>query len=210
MPTASIDFTLSASAMILLVMGAIFGVNMIAEPYLQGDTLDEGRYSQIARNLLLSEGQPADWGTTGNPTYLGLASDGGPYELDIDKVTRLNPSNEYAVNYSDLWQALGVDDVSFNIEVDALFNFTIRLTGSEDQGSGTTYTFDTLTTRDGYPIQSDVKYHLVINNSTYTASGSTDAIGEDSAEFTLPNSLSGTVVLIGIAKAEESKANDPA
>ena len=29
MPTAAIDFTLSASAMILLVMGAIFGVIFI-------------------------------------------------------------------------------------------------------------------------------------------------------------------------------------
>ncbi|TRO46235.1 hypothetical protein E2P65_06080, partial [Candidatus Bathyarchaeota archaeon] len=109
MPTASIDFTLSASAMILLVMGAIFGVNMVAEPYLEGDTFDEGRYSQIARHVLLSEGEPADWGVDGNITYFGLASTGGAYELDIDKVTRLNPLNSHSLDYGSIWQALGIE-----------------------------------------------------------------------------------------------------
>ncbi|MFQ6054110.1 MAG: hypothetical protein ACE5OO_07795, partial [Candidatus Bathyarchaeia archaeon] len=122
MPTASIDLLLASTAMILLVVGAIYGTNLVVEAYLGGRDIHLERCRQIARCLLLSPGEPGDWGVGGTPTALGFASSGGAYELDIDKVTRLNPSNAYALNYTQLWLALGVDDVSLRIRVDPLFN----------------------------------------------------------------------------------------
>lgn len=203
MPTASIDFTLAAIAIILIAVGSIYGVNMAAEPYTEPE-LDEERYHQIGRYMLLSQGEPANWGTGATPTVLGLASGGDPYELDIDKVTRLNPSNAYAVDYSTLWKALGIEDLSFNIEADCLFSLSLDLSSSEVQGGDTLYGFDVSTTRDGYPIPSDLRYYSVVGNSTYTKTGATDGEGSGSVEFSLPNSLSGTALLVGFARAEES------
>jgi len=94
--------------------------------------------------------------------------------------------------------------VSFNIEVDCLFSLSLDLSSSEIQGGDTLYSFDVSTTRDGYPIPSDLRYYAVIGNSTYTKTGATDGEGSGSVEFPLPNSLSGTALLIGFARADES------
>ena len=204
MPTASIDFTLASFAMIVLVMGAIFGVNFVVSPYIDDDHHDPDRYLQIGKFILLSLGEPSNWGEVGNPTNLGFAREGDPYDLDIDKVTRLNPSNAQSLNYSSAWQALGIDDVSFRIEVETLFDITLSPSSSQAQDDDTVYNFSASTRRDGYPLQCQVSYHVAVRNSTYSYAGSTDGSGSGSIQFTLPNSQNGTAILIGIARAGES------
>ena len=204
MPTASIDLFLASSAMILMVVGAIYGVNLAVEPYLGGHSANLERYWQIERYMLLSCGEPEDWGVGGSPTALGFASNGGAYELDIDKVTRLNPSNAYALNYSQLWVAFGIEDVSFRIRVDTLFNLTLSLASSQLQGGNTTYTFNASTTRRGYPLPADVRYYVAVRDFTDSSTGTTDIDGFGTVEFSLPNSLNGTALLTGFARVEES------
>jgi hypothetical protein len=204
LPTASIDFTLATFTMIFIVTGAIFGINTVAEPYMEPKTRDRERYVQLGRYMILSQGKPTDWGSGGEPTALGFASGGGAYELDIDKVTRLNPSNEYAVNYSSLWQTLGVDDVSFWIEVDTLFDIVLNMISSQIQGNDTIYNFSAQTTCGGYPVQAQLSYHVAVRNSTYSARGSTDETGLGSIQFTLPNTQNGTALLVSIAELSGS------
>ena len=204
MPTASIDFTLATFTMIFLVMGAISGINMVAEPYIEPVAHNQERYGQLGRYMLLSQGNPTDWGSGGIPTGLGFSSGGGAYELDIDKVTRLNISNAYAINYSSLWQALGVDDVSFRIEVDTLFDLALNLTSSQGQENATVYTFSAQTASSGYPVQAQLSYYVALRNSTYSATGSTDEMGLGSIQFTLPDSQNGTALLVSIAKMSGS------
>jgi hypothetical protein len=203
-PTASIDFTLAAFAMIVVVVGAIFGANMAAGPYLGGAVQDQERYDQLGRHMLLSRGDPIDWGIAGLPTSLGFASGGGAYELDIDKVTRLNPSNAYSVNYTILWEALGVDDVSFVIVVEPLFDLALNQTSTQHNPDNATYTFSATTTREGYPVQAELSCYIAIRNSTYSTSGSTDVNGLGSVQFTLPNSKNGAALLVVIARTTES------
>ena len=204
MPTASIDFTLAAIAMIVVALGAVFGVSMVVAPYLEGEVNGVERYQQIGRYILLSRGEPSGWGTGGTPTELGLSAGGDPYELDIDKVTRLNPDHSQSLAYSTLWQALGIDDVSFRISVEPLFNLTLTLASSQVQGSDTVYDFSTTTVRDGFPLPCQVSYYVAVGNSTYSSSGPTTLDGSGTVQFTLPNSLNGTAILIGIARAEAS------
>ena len=204
MPAASIDFAFATIAMIVIVMGTISGLNMAVEPYLSVGGHDDERYYQIGRHMLLSEGEPAGWGSGSTPTVLGFAYAEDAYQLDIDKVTRLNPSNAYALDYPSLWQALGVDDVSFRIGVDTLFDVSLSLASTQIQGSDTVYNFSASTTKDGYPIPTQLSYYISIADSTSSNSGSTDDDGYGSVEFTLPNSLNGTALLVGLAEAEES------
>lgn len=207
MPTASIDFTLAAIAMIVVALGAVFGVSMVVAPYLDGSVHGVERYQQIGRYILLSRGEPAGWGVGGTPTALGLAVGSDPYELDIDKVTRLNPDHPQYVNYSTLWQALGIDDVSFRISVEPLFNLTLTLASSQVQGSDTVYDFSATTAKDGFPLPCQVSYYVAVGNSTYSSSGSTPLGGSGTVQFTLPNSLNGTAILIGVARSESSIAS---
>jgi hypothetical protein len=199
-----VDFTLAAIAMIVVALGAVFGVSIVVAPYLDGNVHGVERYQQIGRYILLSRGKPSGWGTGGTPTELGLAAGGNPYELDIDKVTRLNPDHSQSLNYSTLWQALGIDDVSFRISVEPLFNLTLTLASSQVQGSDTVYDFSATTMRDGFPLPCQVSYYVAVGNSTYSSSGSTTLGGSGNVLFALPNSLNGTALLIGIARAESS------
>jgi hypothetical protein len=199
-----VDFTLAAIAMIVVALGAVFGVNMVVAPYLDGDAHIVERYQQIGRYILLSRGAPTGWGLGGVPTELGFTIGGDPYELDIDKVTRLNSDHSQAVNYSALWQALGIDDVSFRISVQPLFNLTLSSTGSQVQGSDTVYNFSATTVRDGFPLPCQVSYYVAVGNSTFAASGATSTDGSGIVQFTLPNSLNGTAILVGIARSESS------
>lgn len=204
MPAASIDFALAASAMVLLTVGAMYGVNMVAEPFLDTEVNDLGRYYQIGRYMLLSQGEPAGWGTGEEPTGLGFAAEGDDYELDVDKISRLNPSNAYAVNYTTLWEALNVEDVSFRIEFEPLFNISLGLASSQDIGAETVYNFSASTSREGYPLASTVSYYVAVRDSIYSAAGTTDDDGAGTVEFNIPNSKSGTALLVGIAKMDES------
>lgn len=204
MPAASIDFALAASAMVLLTVGAMYGENMVAEPFLDTEVNDLGRHYQMGRYMLLSQGDPADWGTGEEPTGLGFAAEGDNYELDIDKISRLNPSNAYAVNYTTLWEALNVEDVSFRIGVETLFDISLGLTSAQNQGAETVYNFSASTSREGYPLASKVSYYVAVRDSIYSAAGTTDDDGTGTVEFTLPNSKSGTALLVGIARIDES------
>jgi hypothetical protein len=154
--------------------------------------------------MLLTRGEPDDWGVGGTPTVLGFASEAGAYELDIDKVTRLNPSNAYALNYSQLWVALGIGDVSFRLEVGMLFNLTLSLSSSQHQGENTTYTFKASTHRQGYPLPAEIKYHLVLGSFNTSNTGKTGIDGSGVIEFPISNSLNGTALLVGFAQVEES------
>ena len=203
MPTASIDFTMATMAIIMVVAGAIYGVNMVAIPYLNGKDHNEDRYYQLGRSILLSKGEPDNWGTGATPTKLGLAQDGSPYKLDIDKVTRLNPENFYAVNYSTLWNAFKVDDVSVRFSFETVFDVEIVQTGSTDNGDNTSYTFSLSCLDDGYPLATSVAYYTAIRDSVYTSSGTTGTDGTGTVEFTIPDSKAGTGVIVVVAKLSE-------
>lgn len=204
MPTASIDFAFAAFTTIMVVMGAICGINMLVEPYMDGGSHSNERFYQIGSWMLLSAGDPVNWGAGNPPTNLGFASAGDKFELDIDKVTLINPSNEYCVNYSVLWQALGMDDLSFNIRVEPLFDLSLTLDSSKIQGSNTVYNFTAITKGDGYPLPAQISYYVTVRDSLYSESGTTDDRGIGTINFTLPNSQNGTALLVGIAQTVES------
>ena len=203
MPTASIDFTMATLAIIMVTAGAIYGVNMVAAPYLETDS-SETRFYQIGRSILLSEGNPVNWGTGALPTSFGLADGAEAYSLDIDKVTRLNPDNQYAINYSTIWRTLGVDDVSIRMEVSLLYDLSLSFESSIDNGDNTTYTFQAICTKDGFPVESDMSYYMAIRSSTYHATGITSSTGIGTVQLTIPDSQSGTAMLVGFSKIQDS------
>lgn len=203
MPTASLDFTLASLVIIMVTAGAIYGVKTLTAPYLDNIST-ESRYYQIGRSILLSEGNPVDWGKGIIPTSFGLADESSKYSLDIDKVSRLNPENEFALNYSTIWRTLGIEDISFTLEISPVYILSLKIESFIDNGYNTTYNFLATCTLDGYPIESNISYYLCIRSSTYSITGTTDNDGKGFVQFSLPNSISGTALLIGFSKTQDS------
>ena len=204
MTSASVDMFTASTIMVLLLLASLYGVTEVAEIYWGRNPeglLERGR--EVARYILLSPGEPGDWGVeTGAPTRFGLAEEGSerPYRLDLDKVSRLHSQGLYALSYGQLWEALGVDDLSFRIELETLFEVSLALASAEDLGEETLYTFHIYTSMDGLPLPAELRCYVVVRDYLDSEASSTDRSGEGVVSFTLPNDLGGSALLVVLAK----------
>ena len=194
--------------MIILVLSAMAGESKLLAPYLNDLSYrnDTERFRQFASYLLLSAGTPVDWGQIAGtvPNNLGLAKAESslPYELDIDKITRLNSENVNSLTYAELWRKLGVQDVSFQIEVKPLFALSIELISNSTHGNEIRYEFEVTTEKLGMPVSTDLSGYAVSENYAVKVTSSTAANGVGFLEVDVPNSVNGPALLVVFAKAK--------
>lgn len=206
MPAISVDTFFACALMVLLVLSAMATTSKILYPYINNeiDTIAQERYREVSKYLLLNEGTPSNWGQNSEIILetFGLAKAGSHdfYELDIDKVSRLNSENFYAVSYAQIFTALGMSDVSFRIEIEPLFEVVMNLTDAFEGINQTVYQFEILTRTHGVPIQTELKHYVIAEN--YIEASSTYASdGETYVNITLSESVSGPALFVVFAKA---------
>ncbi len=206
MPTSSIDTFFACSLMVILIASAMVGTAKVMQPYIEDLANMNGveHYRSLAEYLLLSSGNPSDWGKNGDviPSTFGLASETRrPYELDLDKVSRLNTDNLYSLAYREILAILGTEDISFNIRIRPLFEVAIELTSSQMRETETIYTFRVSTDKSGYPLATWLKGYIVVGAYVDSVSSSTNS-GVGIINITLPNVLGGTALLVVFAKSQ--------
>lgn len=206
MPTISVDTFFACSLMVMVVVASMAGVAKLIQPYLTeiSEVNEQDYLRELSKFLLLNEGSPRDWGQqTSVPKVFGLAKSNAsiPYELDIDKVSRLNRENSYAVTYSQLLEALGVDETALKIEVKTLFNVSIQLVSNTSNGDETSYTFQVSTSKSGLPVAAEVRCYIVARNFVAHSTLNTSSDGAGNITLSIPNSSNGTALLIAFAKS---------
>jgi hypothetical protein len=161
------------------------------------------RLREISKYMLLNVGLPSDWGQLNQttPEAFGLArSDFANYQLDIDKVSRLNSKNAYSIGYVQAFTSLNVPDVSFRIGIKPVFDIDVNLTRTITQGSETTYEFVILTKKHGSFVQTFLKCYLVADD--YLNSTATEfSDGLSYQNVTLSNSSAGPALLVVFARS---------
>jgi len=208
MSTTTVDTLLSCFVMITLVLSAMIGISAFVNPFLQERQSWQKTVinQEFAEYLLLHAGSPTNWGSDADAslTSFGLAeqSVATPFELDIDKVTRLNEDNAYNVSFWDVFTAFGAQDKPFRIKIEPVFNVTLNLTSQVDEGDQTVYYFDVYTKKSNFPIAASLSCYTVLGDYVVENSSSTPSSGVGSLKVTLPDSLNGTALLIVIAKIE--------
>jgi hypothetical protein len=207
MPSSSIDTFLASSVMIVLALSGMVGTAKLMEPYLNdlANRDSTERFQYLASHLLRTTGTPANWGQLKGtkPTSLGLAEANAlqPYELDIDKVSRLNSDSIYRLDYSDLWQMLGVKDVSFRIEVRTLFQLSIEPVSNSIRGSQTVYEFEVVSTRSGVPVAANLSSYVTVKDFVNGTTALTSSNGVGTFSLGIPNSINGTALLLVFAQS---------
>ena len=194
--------------MIVLVLSSMSGVLIVVHPYLQNQS---SRYKvevdcRLAEYLLLDPGDPPNWGS-GTDTSLmrfGLAKSDftTPFELDIDKVARLNQENAYHVSLLDVFTALRVQDKPLKVSVRPLLDVTLDLTSQIEEGDETIYHFNIYTKKSNSPIAASLRCYIVLRDYVVNTTSSTSTLGVGTVDVSLPNSLNGTALLIALAKIE--------
>lgn len=193
--------------MVILIVSAMVGTTKIAQPYLNDLASANGveNYRSLAEYLLLGAGEPSNWGIrkVAIPTVFGLASENQrPFELDLDKVCRLNSDNIHSITYQEILATLGTRDISLNIQIHPIFEVSINLTSSQSSEAETLYTFQIVTSKDGFPISAWLQCYTVAETYISNISSSTLSSGLGFVNTTLPNSLNGTAIFSVFAKVK--------
>jgi hypothetical protein len=183
------------------------GTSKLMQPYLNGflnrDSAE--RFQYLASHLLLTAGTPGNWGQlkSTKPTTLGLAKANAlePYELDIDKITRLNSSNIHRLEYHELWQTLGIKDVAFRIEIRTLFGLSIEPVSNSSQGSQTTYEFRVFSSKSGMPVVANLSSYVIVKDFVSRTIALTASDGVATFSLGIPDSISGTALLLVFAQS---------
>ena len=206
MPAISVDTFFACSLMVLLVLSAMAGASKLLYPQINS-AVDENiaeRYREISKYLLLNGGKPSNWGQNGQtiPEPFGLAKAGSdnPYELDVDKVSRLNSENIYMLSYAQIFTVLGISDVSFRMEIKPIFEVDINLTATFEGANETIYQFEISTEKQGVPLQAELKCYIVAENH-FEAKNAYAFDGRTYLNVTIPNDVTGPAILTVFARA---------
>jgi hypothetical protein len=113
----------------------------------------------------------------------------------------LNSENVYSLAYSDLWQAFGVIDASFQIEIRMLFDLSVQLVSNSTQGNQTVYEFEVHAEKSGMPISADLRSYAVLRDFINVTETSTSSSGASTVTISIPNSINGTTLLLTFAKS---------
>lgn len=208
MPASTIDTILASSIMIILVSSAMAITSMTLHPSLNelSHKNDIERYQQLAKYILLCPGTPPNWGSMPEviPSTFGLASVNclHPYQLDVDKVSRLNGESAYSITYLQLLEAFGVRDVALRIEVETLFHVSVSLVSTSTGENETTYDFEILAKKSDLPVSAKLSCYVISKDYVDGLVSSTSSSGNSWVSFTIPNSANGTALLVSFAKIE--------
>jgi hypothetical protein len=205
MPAISIDTFFACSLMVILVLSAMASTSKLLYPHINNvsDTNIGEMYREISKYILLNPGKPSNWGQNGQtiPEVFGLAKidSNSPYDLDVDKVSRLNSENLYAVGYAQIFTALEMPDVSLNLEVKPIFEVAINLTSTYASANETAYEFEILTENHGVPIQTELKCYVIAEN--YLDSSFVNfSDGKINLNITLSNNVKGPALFVVLAR----------
>jgi hypothetical protein len=206
MPAVSIDTFFACALMVIAVLSAMAGTSTLLHPYINSavDKNTAERYEEISKYLLLNSGTPLNWGQNGSikPETFGLAKMGteNPYELDIDKVSRLNSESMQAMSYAELFTSIGLPDVAFRLEIKPVFEVFINLTATFPSTDNTEYQFEILTEKNGAPVPAYLKCYVIAENYLSTTEVYVSG-GKTRQNVTISNNVHGPSLLAVLARS---------
>jgi hypothetical protein len=207
MPAISIDTFFACTLMITVVIGATVLSSGILDAHVSRyKDLNEDNYLRAASDyMLLNSGVPADWGSNGStvPSAFGLAKRGSqdPFELDIDKVCRLNSQNVFALTYAQMLTAAELKNVALGVSVSQLLNVSATLYSNSTLRNATAYAFKVSVSQDGAPRAASLNCYVVAENFLYRVSGNASDSGVGYVDVEIPNVSNGTALFIVFARA---------
>jgi len=121
----------------------------------------------IADHLVTNPGTPVNWGiSTSVPQDFGLAQSQSsiPYELDMDKVSRLNSQNSAFLTYVDLANATKLTNIALGIRVEQILSISINQIENHTVGSDVWFTFQVTASINSKQADANLHFYVVANN----------------------------------------------
>jgi hypothetical protein len=204
-PTTSIDafFACTLLVTVALIVTASFAAAMQTNiESLQGAN-DQNYLKSTAEQLTGTVGFPSNWGTTSTvPEIFGLAKvNGQAYELDVDKLCRLNSHCTSALTYEVASNATRLYNLAFAISLVPMLTVSIQPTSNSTNGITNTYNFQVNVDANQNPTAAAIESYLITENQVSTISATASSLGQANLSFQLPVSTEGPVLIVTFAKA---------
>lgn len=206
MPASSIDTFFACTLIVAVVVVSMAATTMVVAPHLNSmQDLNEEEYLQkIVEHVIVNSGNPVDWGQNQSitPEAFGLAKEGAvSYELDADKVSRLNSQNSFALGYLEMLEALRLENVALRYSFSQIMDVSVSLDSNVTVEGSTNYTFTLSVSRDQAPVATRLQCYAIANNFLNYTSSSTSSNGQGTVDVEIPNDSNGTALLIVFARA---------
>jgi hypothetical protein len=205
LPTTTFDTFFACTILVAaaLIATAFFTSNMQIRIDNTQDLNKNSYLNAIADRFVNSPGTPPAWGTNQSlPEDFGLAQAQSfiPYELDPDKVSRLNSQNNNSLTYTQLVQSAKLDNLAFGVSISQLMTINIAQTENHTVGGNTAFTFAVSVTANSKPADASFHAYLLANNHCSETSGSLpNGLGELNVE--VPSSATDSAFVIVFARA---------
>lgn len=207
MPAISIDTFFACTLMVSVVIITIALSATALDAHLSGlQNLSEEEYLRLVSESVVSNcGSPTNWGsnTTSAPDTLGLAKADSqyPWEVDIDKICRLNSQNAFALKYTELLKSAGLNNIALGISISQMIDVSTSLSSNITSENLTTYIFDVHASQEGTPAVVSLHCYIFAQDFESEVFNNTATDGTSSVEFNIPNSVEGPALLVTFARA---------
>ena len=205
MPTSSFDTFFACTIIVAaaLIGTAFLGSTMQTRIASTQDINKDSYLKAIADHIVTNPGSPVDWGTSSAlPVDFGLASNPShsSYELDIDKICRLNSLNNYSLSYPELSNAAKLN-LALGIKVSQLMTVNILQSSNSTVGSDTSFTFQISTNIDSKPTSASLHCYFAADTYLTEVNASIPDVGVGQVTVQIPTSETENALLIAFARS---------
>jgi hypothetical protein len=205
LPTSSFDtfFACTIIVAVALIGTAFLGSTMQTRIASTQDINKDSYLNAIADHILTNPGSPADWGPKNAlPVDFGLAAgnSNNAYELDIDKVSRLNSLNNFSISYPELSNAAKLN-IALGIKVSQLMTVNVLQSSNSTTGSNTIFTFQVSADIDSKPTSANLHCYVVSDAYLSAVNASIPDTGIVQVTLQIPTAEIDNALLITFARA---------
>ncbi len=206
MPTSSFDtfFACTIIVAVALIGTAFLGSTMQTRIASTQDINKDSYLKAIADRIVTNPGSPTDWGTkSALPVDFGLASNSSfsPYELDIDKICRLNNLNNYSLSYPELSNASKLNNLALGIRVSQLITVKIQQSSNFTEGGVTSFSFTVSTSIDSKPTSADLHSYVAADTYLTEINSTIPDMGVGNVTIQIPTAKTYNALLIIFARS---------
>ncbi|MGA2522992.1 MAG: hypothetical protein ABSF65_02425 [Candidatus Bathyarchaeia archaeon] len=206
MPSTAIDTFFACTIIVAAALISTAFLCSTLQTSINGtQNINKDSYLQaIANGIIANPGAPIDWGSNkGVPVDFGLATNSSilPYELDIDKITRLNNLNNYSLSYPNMAIAAKLNNIALGITVSQVMTIDIEKSSTTTVGNNESFAFTILTSIDSEPISASINCYVVANNYLSNITSNTSDVGVGQVTIQIPTTGTSNAMLVVFARA---------
>lgn len=206
MPTSSLDTFFACSILVAaaLIGTAFLGSTMQTRIASTQDINKDSYLKAIADHIVTNTGSPVDWGTSSalpDDFGLSIASSTGPYELDIDKISRLNALNNYSLSYADMEKSAKLSNIALGISVSQLMTLNVLQTSNSTVGGDISFNFTVSASIDSKPTSANLRGYVMAENYLTDVNGTISETGIGQVTIRIPAADTSNALLILFARA---------